>query len=257
MKGIEFNLVWMAAVICLGVASAQAAYGQEQTQGQDGWDFRVGIPLWASGATGTVGVRNREVHIDDSFTDLLDTLDFTAALNLEIRKSRWLFFSDGFYVKTSTSGDPRGLFSGARVHLNQKLAFDDLAIGYAVVKNERFSLEPFAGAQLVYLEPQLTLDLPVADRTASTTKFWAEPIVGVYLNYRFSKPVGFYAKADVGGFDVSSRLTWQAEGGLDFPLGGNFYARLAYRYLNTDYEKGAVFFDAALHGPQLELGVRF
>lgn len=274
-KRIEFNLVWLGVLICLRslfmeVAQAQVpqaevpqvqvvqvAQVQEQAEDTDGWHFRVGIPLWAAGTTGTIGVRNREVHIDKSFSDLADTLDFTAALNLEIRKRRWLFFSDGLYLKTSTSGDPRGLFSGAQVHVGQKMAFDDLAIGYAVVKNECFSLEPFVGAQLVYLEPNLSLDLPITNRTASTSRFWADPILGIYLNYRFSKPAGFYAKADVGGFGVSSHLTYQAEGGFDFPIASHFYARLAYRYLNIDFEKRNASFEFATSGPQLELGLRF
>lgn len=256
MKGLEGNLVRLAAVICFGALSLRA-YAQAPAQDKDAWYFRIGIPIWASGVNGTLGVREREVHVDKSFSDVLDTLDFAAALNLEIRKSRWLFFSDGIYEKISTSGDPRGRFSGAQVDLNAKLLFNDLAIGYAVVKTERFTLEPFAGAQLVYLAPDLRLQLPVADRSASTSKFWADPIVGVYANYRFSKPVGFYAKADVGGFDVSSRLTWQVEGGFDFPIASHFYARLAYRYLQTDYEKGGLKADITLKGPQLEVGARF
>jgi opacity protein-like surface antigen len=257
MKRISSDVLRLVTVLCLGAASAQTACAQEPTQDKDGWDFRLGLPLWASGTTGTLGVRKHEVHVDDSFTDLLDTLDFTAALNLEVRKHRWLFFAESLYLKISTQGEPRGLFSGAQVDYDQKLALGDLAIGYALVKNERFSLEPFAGAQLIYLEPKLTLDLPVADRTASTSKFWADPIVGLYLNYRFSQRFGLYAKGDVGGFDVSSRLTWQGEGGLDVNLGRRWYARLAYRYLKIDYEKGGVSADIAVHGPQLELGVRF
>jgi hypothetical protein len=217
----------------------------------------AGPAALASGTTGTIGVRNRAVHIDDSFTDLLDTLDFTAALNLEVRKSRWLFFAEGLYLKTSTSGDARGLFSGAQVDLDQKLAFGDLALGYAVVKRECFSLEPFVGVQLTYLEPKLTLDLPVTDHSISTSKFWADPIIGLFANYRFSQRVGLYAKGDVGGFDVASRLTWQVEGGFDVLLGRTWYARLAYHYLNIDYEKGDLSAKIATHGPQLELGVRF
>jgi hypothetical protein len=240
-----------------GMTNTQDKAAQEQTQDKDGWDFRIGLPIWVSGVKGTIGVRNREVHLDDSFSDVLDTLDFTAALNLEIRKGRFLFFSDGLYLKISTDGAPKGLFSGGNVAYDQKLAFDDLAIGYAVVKNDCFSLEAFAGAQLVYLEPKLTLSLPIADRTASTSKFWADPIVGGYLNYRFHKVLGFYAKGDVGGFDVSSRLIWQVEGGLDWAIARNFYARLAYRYLNSDYEKGQLSYNVSIHGPQLELGLRF
>ena len=257
IRGIGFDLACMASIIFFGALSVQPVHGQEQSQDTDGWDFRIGFPFWASGTKGTVGVRNREVHIDDSFSDLLDTLDFILPINLEIRKSRFLFFSDGFYLKTSESGEPRGLFSGAQVQLEQKSVFDDLAIGYAVVKTGCFSVEPFAGAQLVYLEPKLTLDLPVTDRTASASKFWADPIVGAYLNFRISKLLGLYAKGDVGGFDVSSRLTWQVEGGLDLAIATHFYARLAYRYMDNDYEKGQIYYNVAIQGPQLELGLRF
>jgi opacity protein-like surface antigen len=259
MKQIEVPLFRLAAIICLAAASAQTASAQEVIDDNNGWDVRIGLPLWASGLEGTIGVRNRAVHIDDSFTDILDTLDFIAALNVEVRKSRWLFLAEGFYTKTSTSGEPRGLLSGtgAEVELEEKMAFGDLAIGYALVKNERFSLEAFAGAQLLWLEPKLTLQLPIAERNFSTSKFAADPIIGAFLNYRLSRRVGLYAKGDVGGFDVSSHLTWQVEGGLDIPLGHRFYCRLAYRYLDIDYDKGALSADIALHGPQLELGIRF
>jgi len=257
MKTIRFERFSLVVIICLGASLAQAAYAQERAADNDAWEFRIGIPVWAAGARGTVGVDGRAAHVNDDFWDLLDTLDFTAALNLEIRKSRFLFFLDGEYVKTSTTGEPRGLFGGSSVDLNQKLNFNDVAIGYALVKTECFSLEVFAGAQLTFLQPDLTLELPVADRTASTSKFWADPIVGAYIHYPFSRPVGLYVKGDAGGFDVSSRLTWQVEGGFDFPICRNFYARLAYRYLSVDYHKGSVLFDMAMHGPQLEIGARF
>jgi hypothetical protein len=200
-----------------GIANTQDKAAQEQTQDKDGWDFRIGCR--SDFGHQRHGRRSQtRSHGDDSFIDVLDILDFTSSLNLEVRKGRFLFFSEGLYLKTSTDGAPRGLFSGGNVAYDQKLAFDDLAVGYAVVKNDCFSLEAFAGAQLVYLEPKLTLSLPIADRTASTSKFWADPIVGVYLNYRFHKVLGFYTKGDVGGFDVSSRLTWQVEGGLDWAI---------------------------------------
>jgi hypothetical protein len=244
-----------ANIACLGAPATQDT--QEQApNNQNAWDFRIGFPLWAPGIHGTVGVDHREVHIDEDFWHLLDTLDFLSTLNLEIRKDRFLFFEDGMYLKSSTSGEPRGLFSGATVDVNMKTTFHDLALGYALVKTECFSVEPFAGAQLAWVNPDLTLQLPVADRSASTSKFWADPIVGSYLHW-FSKPVGLYVKGDAGGFGVNAKLTWQIEGGLDLPFAKHGYARLAYRYLSTDYEKGRLLADFSVSGPQLEVGVRF
>jgi hypothetical protein len=275
MKAIQFQRFGLAILICLAAniaclgatnvtqvtttttTTTHEQYTTDLTPNPDAWDFRIGLPIWAPGIHGNVGAHGRSAHIDKDFWDLLDTLDFMASLNLEIRKSRVLFFLDGFYFKTSTEGNGLGPFGGSKVTVDNKLNFNDVAIGYALVKTECFSLEVFAGAQLTFLQPDLTLELPVADRTASTSKFWADPIVGAYIHYPFSRPVGLYVKGDAGGFDVSSRLTWQVEGGFDFPICRNFYARLAYRYLSVDYHKGSVLFDMAMHGPQLEIGARF
>src|SRR5262249_18433725 len=144
MKAIQLKRFRLTVIICLGASLAQAAYAQEQAPNKDAWEFRIGLPVWAAGAKGTVGIDGREAHVNDDFWDLLDTLDFTASLNLEIRKSRFLFFLDGLYYKTSTTGEPRGLFGEARVDVDQKLTFNDVAIGYALVKTECFSLEAFA-----------------------------------------------------------------------------------------------------------------
>src|SRR5262245_59969967 len=86
MKTIQFKRFRVVAIICLGATLAQAAYAQEQAPNKDAWEFRIGYPLWAAGVKGTVGVGGREAHVNDDFWDLLDTLDFTTALNLEIRK---------------------------------------------------------------------------------------------------------------------------------------------------------------------------
>jgi hypothetical protein len=259
MKKTLFNLLRLTAVVALGLLPAGTASAQEQTNDIDGWSFRVGIPLWAAGTHGTIGAHDREVHLNESFEDALEALDFTAALNVEVRRCRWLFFLDGDYYKFSDTGEPRGLFSGipAQVSLDQKVTFNDVALGYAVVKNECLSLELFAGAQLSYSASDLTVQFPVAAPTASASRFWADPIVGAYFNYPFSKLVGFYTKADVGGFDVSSRLTWQVEGGFDFPIARHFYARLAYRCLSMDFHHGGLEFNAIMRGPQIEFGVRF
>src|SRR5262245_9125065 len=58
---------------------------------QNDWDVRVGLPLWVAGLKGTVGVKGRDAHVDEDFSDIADILDFALALNIEIRKQRWLF----------------------------------------------------------------------------------------------------------------------------------------------------------------------
>jgi hypothetical protein len=275
MKAIQFQRFGLAILICLAAniaclgatnvtqvtttttTTTHEQYTTDLTPNPDAWDFRIGLPIWAPGIHGNVGAHGRSAHIDKDFWDLLDTLDFMASLNLEIRKSRVLFFLDGFYFKTSTEGNGLGPFGGSKVTVDNKLNFNDVAIGYALYRNPCFSLEAFAGAQLTFLQPHLTVETPIADRTAETSRLLADPIVGAYINYRLSYPVGLYVKGDAGGFDVSSRVTWQIEGGLDFQLGRTLYVRLAYRYLNIDYQKHGTVLDMHVSGPQLEFGAHF
>ncbi|EEF57932.1 hypothetical protein Cflav_PD1107 [Pedosphaera parvula Ellin514] len=252
-----FNFVRLAIVIVLGVFSVAAAQAQGQIPDTEDWNFRLGIPIWAAGTHGTIGAFNRKVHLDQSFIDTLDSLDFAAALNLEVRKDRWLFFSDGQYLKISDTGESRELFRGGSASLGEKFMIDDLAIGYTALKNECVSLDLFAGAQLSYAAANVSINLPTLDRAASASAFWADPIIGAYLNYQFSKPAGFYTKADVGGFHSSSRLTWQVEGGFEFPIASHFYTRVAYRCLASDFQRRALSIDTVVRGPQVEIGVRF
>jgi len=259
MSRMKFNFVRLAVLAVFVAVPIAKIHAQDQIPATDDWNFRVGIPFWAGGTHGTIGAHDREVHINQSFKDTLEALDFAAALNVEVRKDRWLFFSDGEYLKISQTGEPRGRFQGApaKVELGQKVMFNDLSLGYTVFKNEAVALDLFAGAQLSYSAIDLSLELPRADRTASTSRFWADPIIGVYLNYKFSEIAGFYTKADVGGFHVSYRLTWQVEGGFEFPIAKHFYARAAYRCMSMDFDRRALTIDAIIRGPQLELGVRF
>jgi len=259
MRRMTFNFVRLAIVIAMAAVSVRTVHAAGQIPDTEDWNFRVGVPFWAAGTHGTIGALDREVHLDQSFSDTLKALDFAAALNVEIRKDRWLFFSDGEYLKISETGQPRGLFKGlpAEVELGQKTMFNDLALGYTVLKKESFALDVFAGAQLSYVSSDLSVNLPIPNRTASASKFWADPIIGVYLNYQLCKAAGVYTKADVGGFHVSSRLLWQVEGGFEFPIAEHLYARAAYRCMSTDFNRGRLTLNTTLRGPQVELGVRF
>ncbi len=60
---------------------------------------------------------------------------------------------------------------------------------------------------------------------------------------------------DVGGFGVSSDLTWQAYGGLGFQLNDWFSAQAGYRYLLEDFDDGSFVYDVALHGPLIGVSI--
>lgn len=225
------------------------------------WDVRIGLPLWAAGIDGKVGIDNRNADVDEDFWDIADYLDFAAALNLEVRYcGHWLFFANTIYTKTGTEVTPGGLISSviSEVELTQKYVNSDFGVGYNLFPKKRIRLEPFVGGRLTYLEAEIDVHVVSAPNPEfSRSRTWVDPIVGIMFQYPTDSWFSLFAEADIGGFGVNSDSTWQAQGGLQWDVTRHFYLRGSYRYLATDYDDDGLLYDVALSGPQLEFGFRF
>jgi len=94
----------------------------------------------------------------------------------------------------------------------------------------------------------------------SLTEYWADPYIGVGGRYNLSKAFkAFYltGKADVGGFDVGSKVTVQAYGALGCQVTRNIYSELGFRYLYYDYDSGGFLYKVSTYGPQITAGIIF
>ena len=231
----------------------------DEPREQPGWDFQIGLPLWASGLDGTTGVRGRKADVDEDFSDIVDILDFAAALNVEVRRQPWLLFANGLYAKTTTDAEPGGLLGGIinDVELEQKQFLLDFGLGYNITPRRPVSLELFAGGRLQYLDAEISVEFPASDASFSGSKTWIDPIFGLMAQWRLSRHFTLFAEGDAGGFGVASDLTWQAQGGLEWTINRHLYLRGGYRHLVTDFEDDGFTYDMTQGGPLLELGLRF
>ncbi len=93
----------------------------------------------------------------------------------------------------------------------------------------------------------------------SQTIDWVDPFVGVRARYNFTDRLYAIAKADIGGFGVSSDLVWNAYGALGCNLTktGKTTLELGYRYMSVDYTRGGFTYDMATSGPMINLGLKF
>jgi hypothetical protein len=106
------------------------------------------------------------------------------------------------------------------------------------------------------LGPPTTASLDGSDR-------WVDPIVGGSLYHDFGQ--GWFAalNADIGGFGMSSDLTWNAKGSAGYQVSNTLSLLLAYRALGVDYTTassavgGTVTYDTIRHGPQIGLALTF
>lgn len=242
----------------------------EPTPSESPFEAQIGFPVWIPFPEGDVGARlpfggagvDREVDRVTSHIRPLKNLGafgYIIPLSIELQKSRWLFQLSGYYLNLSTTIDPHGILyrSGS---LDWNSALVDVAVGYRVLQTPPFSLDLLAGGRYQHVDLNFSLQ-PRSDRllphSASDSKDWADPFVRLVGKARLARPVTLFLKGDIGGFGVSSDLTWTAYGGFEFQIARHFYADIGCRYEGTDYSSGSFKYNVNLIGPQLELGANF
>jgi opacity protein-like surface antigen len=125
------------------------------------WEVTVRPYGWLAGVEGTVGVRGYTAETDIPFKDILSNLDMVAALQLEVKRDRWMVLLDGMYIKMSDQGETPGrLLSTINVEVEQIMA--EAAIGYRLWESDRGYFDVFAGARYLHLGTELGFNVDAA-----------------------------------------------------------------------------------------------
>mgnify|MGYP000935897164 CR=1 FL=1 len=349
---------------------------------------------WLAGLEGTTGIKGFNTEVDVPFSSILDHLDMSVALNLEVQKGRWGGWVDGMYLKVSAGGStPDPLLDVVNVSLEQIVA--EAALFYRVWESPQGSLDLYAGARYMSMTGDMSLSLSdsgvqqvsedlsekvideVIDRVKSGTKAkaapvleakkaqlsnqvaakassilndlraigqshpglvnaikrserlqqiirdtasahideqialaqtkaaaarsvaatvaqrararaqravakaekalakeiekalrnsiptelsgskdWVDPFVGLRAYYHFTDKFYATAKADIGGFGISSDLVWQAYGALGYSLTKRTTIELGYKHMAVDYTSGGFTNDVSTSGVFLNLGIK-
>jgi opacity protein-like surface antigen len=273
-----------------------ALVGAERAQFGD-WHVSLTPYMWAFGQNGTSTVLGNAADTNLSFVDALtktSTLPLQVAANMEVRNGPLSFYGDFMWTQLRFSGS---LFTLRNPIADLALAVDTnarmkmtIAIleggatyelarwGYAGAPAAFTAIDAVAGLRYWRLGTDLALDITGAANLASLgmsqvgsraiarsgAMTWADPFVGMRVRQQVDQANAFYLKADVGGFGVGSKLSWQAAGGYthDFQFAGfNWTSMIGYRALYVDYSRGSGLqqsgLNAILHGPVAGVGVRF
>ena len=228
---------------------AMAMMAVPASAAEEGWSFKLTPYLWAMGVDGDIGAGPATAEVDVKFTDAVKDLELGGMLSAEADYGPWSILGDMAYLNIETDEDTRiGEFE---VDLKQWLAQG--AVAYSVVKNNKTILDLGAGGRYLSLDTTLNTPLNQPDREAS--EGWADPILVARLRQMFTEKFYGVLYGDIGGFGVSSDLTWQAMVAAGYELTDWCSGLFGYRYLDYDYEDGPFRFDAAESG--LALGVQF
>ncbi len=208
------------------------------------WNYQLTPYLWASGLDGTQAIGGREFEVDASFSDLLEVLDVGFAARFEAQGPRWGWFGDIFYAKLSDDANlPAVALSG-----ETKQTIAEAGVSYRLAER----LKGLAG--LRYQKSELELAASGIG-ARSTDESWIDGFVGLHWMPVNTGKWQAWLRGDIGAGD--SDLVWFTGLGVGYRFNARFTGLLAYRYLDTDYERGGFKWDLVQSGLGLGLAINW
>ncbi|THJ34285.1 hypothetical protein E8K88_07125 [Lampropedia aestuarii] len=241
------------AVVC-GLASPAWAQKPTQADAQDNaWRLQLTPYVWMAGLNGDIKpLRSGPTgHVNRSFSDILSELDTAFFLTGTARKGQAVLHGDISHALTSDRSDlPLGLRAKASV----KQTSAALLAGYNWLESGRSNLDTMAGLRFWDVKAKLAID-GVGDVQSSAS--FIDPVLAGRWRSQLASRWSSIVYADIGGFGVGSRLTWQGMAALNYQWSDGLFFSLGYRYLQVDYRRNGKRLDFNQSGPLLGATFRF
>jgi opacity protein-like surface antigen len=265
---VAVRISCLALVLAIGLAPAPAQAQTAAAAPGSGWTFDFTPYIWGVAMSGDVQAGALPaIHIDMSFSDILDNLDAGLLAAFEARKGRWGLLFDAIYMKLEGSGTasrtgpgPIGATATASAELEVTQTMLAAAVAYRAVEG-RAPIDVIGGLRYAKIEADATINgsfyAQAGTVARSAEKSWVDPYIGVRALYPIADHWTLVSYLDIGGFGVGSEFTWQALVGAIYEFSKTFAAKFGYRYLAVDYDKDGFIYDMANSGLYLGLGIRF
>lgn len=262
-KTIPFLIVIFISILLLCAAPSMAQTADTKTQGDFRWSV---VPYaWLTGLNGTIGARRYNTRVSAPFINLAKYLKFGGMVHLEgLYRDRVGLFTDFNY---SLLGDQT---SGKRISLDGKtsLLLTDIAAFYRFgsfplgqTGNANMTFDVLAGARIWSLTLMLDGDWARGGRDISKNRTWVDPIIGARAEFHFARDWLLDLRGGVGGFSISSAITWDVTAALGYTFWKHGTMLLGYRAVGVNHDEGsgknAFKFDATLSGPIVGMAFTF
>jgi hypothetical protein len=239
----------IAAALAAGLALASAPlFAQEAATNK--WTFDFSLYGVAAGMSGDITAKGIPADIDVGFDKIWDNLEFGAMGTVRVGYDRWSLSTDVIYM------DLEGSKGSVNAEVQQWLV--QLMLGYRIWRN----FEVTAGTRYNNLSATIEITGPTGRvRSTSGTVEWWDPVFGGRFSVPLYKTLSLDVMGDVGGFGVSSDLTWQAQPMLNWRFTKWGSVQAGYRWLYSDYSQGSgssqFRYDILTQGPQVGFSVHF
>jgi len=241
------------------------------------WAFQATGYLWATGLNGNVSPFQRAptLHVEKSFSDVMDDLNFGGFLNIWGRYDRFVLSGDLMYVDTTDSKAagplpalqipglptlPAGAAIDATVDTQEFMA--TLQAGYRLIDADGFSLDALAGGRFWHIsnDVAVTASHPLIGSVSASHREsfgWVDPVIGARAFFSLTDKLSVQGQVDIGGFGAGSDLTWSALATVNYIFTDTLSVSAGYKVLDVDYSRDGYVFDSRLSGPVVGLTYRF
>jgi opacity protein-like surface antigen len=241
-----------------GAGASSLAAAQSTGSTGSGWEFAVTPYLWASGTKADIETpQDEDIKVDESFIDIVGNLKFAFMGAFEARNGRFVTVHDLMFLSlgSDASGDvgPIPIDADADMRL---LATTHLA-GYRVVDEGPLFLDVFAGARITSVKVELDLDIGQQSFERDRKKTEIGPVIASRFRAPLGERWGFALYGDLGGFGVTSDLSWQLLATVQYDLSDHWRLAAGWRHFSAEQSKNGWDVHIKLDGPILGATYRF
>ncbi len=257
------TMLLLSAAILVAPVAVQAAdiapvlAPQPRPEDPDRWTFSMSPYFWAAGINGDSGVFGLpEVHIDESFGDVLSDLDFAFMAAGDARYDRFSIVTDITYVRVTTdAATPRGILAD-EVDLKQETFTAMIGAGYSVIDEPQGRLDVIGGVKIWYTETTISFaGGPLGGVSGTDEATWVDAMAGFRGMYSITPSVYLtgWGLIGAGGAD----LDWDVMAAVGYKWNDTISAIAGYRALGVDYSDDTLTNDIVEHGPILGVVFHF
>jgi hypothetical protein len=263
-------MVKKCMLICLllfAVLSAQGKNKHPEDSTWNNWHFRISPYFWYIGFKGEIYRPPEPVQIpelepsyeiDVGFKDIKNSIQFAMMLAGKYRGQKIVTqFNFASLVLESEAITPFDLLLQDIV-VNFSFFSGDLAVGYRVIRKDKFELDALLGLKFIYFKiggrSKVLGTIPLEGARSVT---WIDPVIGTNIIYRPIKRIELVLYADYGGNLLGSQLSYQAIGGVNFLVTRTFQIMAGYRVWGVEHNFDDAIFNGQVKGWYTRIGFQF
>jgi hypothetical protein len=216
------------------------------------WEYNAYLYGWLAslkGKTGIKGLPPQDVELP--LDTILEHLEALAYFGFEGNKGDWGYLTDIQYLKLSGKNDT----ASQTTNISLKQLKIEFAVQYRFYESAQTNAYIYGAAQYYYYAIDLDGYSLMGNVDTSGSQNWIDPAIGVKARHQFNDKWSCDVLGEVGGFGVSSDLTWQALAKVNYHINACWDVGVGYRYQYVDYEKDGFVFDALQQG--VAIGVTY